>query len=221
MDYLFHAGYRCLALRDLLPFFQAGARTPPRTVVLTFDDGYDNFYREAYPILAEHSFSATVFVVTGEVGGMSRWDAGFESRLLDWSQIRELNQLGIEFGSHTVTHPRLTHLALKAARQELEDSRGMLEQQLGTSVSSFAYPYGDWNVSVQQLVEETQYFLGCSIIRGNLHAPQDRFHLKRVPVDEWTTASRFRRRLSRTYDYTSRLQRLNRRLRGKGKSIVE
>lgn len=214
MGYLAEAGYLCLTLRDAVDRWRE-RRARHRAVVLTFDDGYDNFYRHAYPILSRYRFAATAFVVTGEIGGASRWDGGYETPLMGWPQIRELSQNGIEIGSHTLTHPRLTLVSPAAARRELLQSRLELEQKLGAAATSFAYPYGDHNEHLEKLVAETGYLAACSIIRGNLHSASGRFRLKRVPMDEFTSLPRLRRRLSPLYDLTCRWRRLTRHRRGK------
>jgi peptidoglycan/xylan/chitin deacetylase (PgdA/CDA1 family) len=207
MSYLSQSGYHCLTLRDVA-FRLRERRGVPRAVVLTFDDAYKTFYEIAFPILCRYGFSATVFAVTGEVGGASRWDPGSEAELMSWSQLRELHQAGIEVGSHTVSHPRLTRMPVDVAKRQIEDSRDALEQELGGTVASFAYPYGDWNDVVAQLVQEARYRLACSIARGNLHRPQELYHLKRVPIHEFSQLNRFRRRLSPSYDLTCRLKKL-------------
>jgi peptidoglycan/xylan/chitin deacetylase (PgdA/CDA1 family) len=212
LAFLAAAGYRCVTLRDALPLLR-GEGDARRTVVLSFDDGYENFYRHAYPMLQRHGFAATVFVVTGEVGGASRWDEGFETALMDWKQITEVHRHGIEIGSHSVSHPRLTAVPIEVAKRELLQSRLELEDRLGAAAPTFAYPYGQRSPSIQKLVEESGYRVACSILRGNVHAPAEMLHLKRVPVDDFTSLRRFRRRLTASYDFTCRLQRLSRALR--------
>jgi len=215
MAYLVQAGYHCLSLQEARFILKGRARVPRRTVVLTFDDGYENFYDSAYPILTRYGFHATVFVVTGQVGKVSFWDPGVASKLMDWVQLREINQRGIEVGSHTATHPKLTQLPPGSAMHELNSSRDALQQHLGMPVSSFAYPYGDWNSLVAQWVEESGYGAACSIVRGNLHRPEELYCLKRIPVGQVTDLSSFRRRLSPIYDITNRVRRLTRRLSGR------
>ncbi|MFQ5801289.1 MAG: polysaccharide deacetylase family protein [Candidatus Methylomirabilales bacterium] len=212
--YLKSAGYRCLTLRDVLAALRDGQPVSPRTVVLTFDDGYRSFYQAAYPALARHGFVATVFVVAGAVGEVSRWSEGPAAPLMGWEEIQELNRQGIEFGSHSLNHLRLSTLSRDAARRELLESKKILEERLGESVQCFAYPYGTFGPAIEDLVQETGYGLACSIERGNLHAPADCLRLKRVPIDEFTTISCLRRRLSPAYDYTCRLHRWLRRVRG-------
>lgn len=212
MSYLSQTGYRGMTLRDAAAALAEGRRLP-RAVVVTFDDGYKSFYDIAFPILCRVGFSATVFAVTGKVGDASRWDLESAAKLMDWSELRELHQAGVEIGSHTVNHPRLTQMPTDAAKREIENSRDALEQELGAAVSSFAYPYGDWNDAVALLARQARYRLACSIARGNLHRPDDLYHLKRVPVHEFTGLRRFRHRLSPVYDLTCRLRYLRRRLK--------
>lgn len=211
VSYLFHSGYLSLTLRDAAVRIRE-RRGAPRAVVLTFDDGYKNFYEVAFPILRRYGFSATVFVVTGEVGGVSRWDSGSQAELMSWSQLRELHQAGIEVGSHTVSHPRLTQMPVGLAKRQIEDSRDALEQGLGTTVASLAYPYGDWNEIVAQLAKAARYRAACSTVRGNLHWPKELHSLKRIPVDELIQLQRFRHRLSQAYDLTCRIRSLSRRI---------
>lgn len=214
MSYLFQSKYRCLALRDAAAEWRE-RRVARRTVVLTFDDGYETFYEAALPILRRYDFSATVFVVSGEVGGVSGWNPAGEARLMGWSRLRDLGQMSIEIGSHTVTHPRLTDLGPLAVRRELENSRAGLEDKLGVPVRSFAYPFGAFNSAIEGWVQEAGYETGCSSLRGNLHMAGERYRLKRVPAHDFTPLPQFRRRLSPLYDLTCGLQRWSRRMRGK------
>jgi peptidoglycan/xylan/chitin deacetylase (PgdA/CDA1 family) len=205
MSYLSQMGYRGMTLRDAAAAL-AERRRLSQAVVVTFDDGYKSFYHIAFPILCRFGLSATVFAVTGKVGDASRWDLESAAELMDWSELRELHQAGVEVGSHTVNHPRLTQMPADAAKREIENSRQALEQELGAAVSSFAYPYGDWNDAVARLAEQARYRVACSTLRGNLHWPEDLYHLKRVPVHEFTGLRRFRHRLSPVYDFTCRLR---------------
>lgn len=214
LEFLAQEGYRCLTLRDCVPYLTGTAPLRQRSVVLTFDDGYTNFLSHAYPILKKHGFSATVAVVTGAVGESSWWDLGWESPILGWNNIVALSRVGIEFASHTVSHPRLTELSPGLIRQELDQSRHTLEKTLGIPVTTLVYPYGDVNAGIQEAARLAGYHVACSTIQGNRQHPSARFRLKRVPMDEFVTVDRLRRRLSPLYDYGCLLQRLSRRIRG-------
>ena len=213
MSYLAERGYHCLSLRDAGDYLKLRHKVPARTVALTFDDGYQDFYGEAYPLLRQYGFGATVFVVAEAVGGVSRWAGNPEFPLLGWEEIRRLNREGIEFGSHSLTHPRLTRIASRSAERELRGSREILENQLGTAICSFAYPYGAWDTKVEKLVRDAGYTFACSMLQGNLHGARQRYHLKRVAVDESTPIAQFPRMLSPLYDYTARWQRWTRPVR--------
>jgi peptidoglycan/xylan/chitin deacetylase (PgdA/CDA1 family) len=213
MDILARENYRCIALRDALALLAATEAPPRRAAVLTFDDGYENFHEHAWPVLKRYGFQATVFVVTGEIGGVNRWDADGRAPLMDWTALREISEQGIEVGSHTVSHPRLTEISADEARRELAASRQVLEQNLGAPVLTLAYPFGDWNLQVEALARRAGYRLACSITRGNRHTPSDLLRLKRVPVDEFTGPERFRRKLTSIYDFTCRLRRWSRKFR--------
>ena len=213
LTFLSDAGYRCLPLGACLGWLSGEAPPPRRTVALTFDDAYVNFRDHAHPVLREMGAGATVYVVTGEVGGTSRWDAGCETPLMDWSDLKRLHHEGVEFGAHSVTHPRLTALPAAQVCAELRHARTALEDRLGTPVRTVAYPYGDVNLAVGRAAGEAGYEAGCTILRGNLHRPAARMNLKRVQVDQYTTVERLRRRLAALYDITCRLHRTGRRAR--------
>jgi peptidoglycan/xylan/chitin deacetylase (PgdA/CDA1 family) len=145
---------------------------PPRSLVVTFDDGYASTLR-AQPILAELGFPGTVFVVTGFLGsdGPLRWpgvdawadgDDGHELRPLDWEALDSLAASGWEIGSHTVTHPLLPRLADGALLAELEQSRETLVSRLG-ACSSVSYPYGVADERVAGAAARAGYDAACTL----------------------------------------------------------
>lgn len=127
----------------VVPLHEALRR--PNCVAITFDDGFRNFLDYAAPVLDRLGLPATVFVVSGHCGGRNNWasqPAGVvDLPLMDWQELRSLPS-GISVGAHTVTHPHLTALSEAECERELRDCRNEIEQQLGTAVRSFAYPYG-------------------------------------------------------------------------------
>jgi peptidoglycan/xylan/chitin deacetylase (PgdA/CDA1 family) len=116
-------------------------------VGLTFDDGYEDFSSTALPTLETLGFSATVFVVAGMLGEENTWEhpggPRLRSRLLDADGVREISERGMEVGSHTVTHLRLSGLDPEMLAREVGDSRQMLSEIVCTPVEGFSYPYGD------------------------------------------------------------------------------
>ncbi|WP_455387799.1 polysaccharide deacetylase family protein [Petrachloros mirabilis] len=214
LEFLAQEGYRCLTLRDCLPYLTGSAPLLQRTVALTFDDGYSDFLDHAYPILKQHGFSATVAIVTGTVGESSQWDRCWESPLMGWDDITTLSRAGVEFASHTVSHLHLTRLSSDLIRQEFDRSRHTLEQRLGIAITTLVYPYGEVNAEIEKTARLAGYNAACSDIRGNHHRPSDRFRLKRVPMHEFITVDRLRRRLSWWYEYGCLAQRISRSIRG-------
>ena len=104
-------GLKALSLKQLSHSLRAQKPIEPNSVVLTFDDGFANFYTEAFPTLQENGLTATVFLVAGHCGGYNDWTGNPpklpRSKVLSWEQIREISDAGIDFGSHTLSHPDL------------------------------------------------------------------------------------------------------------------
>jgi peptidoglycan/xylan/chitin deacetylase (PgdA/CDA1 family) len=165
MAWLHTGGYQSASLIRLARCLAEGEPLPERSFVLTFDDGFEGLYHHALPILQRYGFSATVFLVAGHVGGLNDWKgqpAVIPSLpLLSWSQIEEMSKLGIEFGSHTLTHPRLDQLGVQDWERELVGSKAVLEDRLGCPVESFAYPYGRFTPLVQRRVGQL-YEAACT-----------------------------------------------------------
>jgi len=138
-------GFRGLSMRDLAPFLR-GERTG-KVVGITLDDGYVSNFDHALPVLHALGFTATSFVVSGQLGGSNAWDIPLgvrRARLMNAHHLREWLSLGMEVGAHTRNHVDLQACDPIRARAEIANSRIDLEQALGTSVSSFCYPYGSY-----------------------------------------------------------------------------
>jgi peptidoglycan/xylan/chitin deacetylase (PgdA/CDA1 family) len=156
MDWLHSAGVQVIPLSRLVQSIKNKSPLPRKAAVITFDDGFASVYTHAMPHLARHKFPATVFLVSGHCGGHNNWPHQPVSvprePLLTWPQIREMETVGIEFGGHTATHPRLDQLLPMALEDELITSKQVIENGLGHAISLFAYPYGRFNQTVQTLV---------------------------------------------------------------------
>jgi len=163
-----------------------GANRPlaERAVMFTFDDGYLDFAEQAWPVLREHGFSAQVFVVAGKVGGAADWDAasGEPAPLMDWATLRALAAEGVEIGSHTQTHARLTRLSLAEVQREAQASFDAIAAELGRPPATFAYPFGLRDPFVQQVVAECGYRLGFSCVGGPATLSSPALKLPRVEV---------------------------------------
>ncbi|MGH9935059.1 MAG: polysaccharide deacetylase family protein, partial [Blastocatellia bacterium] len=167
MSALAEAGFRGVSLREALIHREARNAWPERSVALTFDDGYANFYEAAAPALARHGFTATVFVVSGHIGGRNDWarpPAGLGLRaMLSWSRIVELSSAGIEIGAHTRRHRDLRRLSTPETRGEIAGSRAEIEYRLGCSVESFAYPFGYVSPASLEVVRQ-EFRAACTTV---------------------------------------------------------
>jgi peptidoglycan/xylan/chitin deacetylase (PgdA/CDA1 family) len=155
MTYLSDEGFRGVSLREAVTHRQRHGSWPTKSVALTFDDGFANFYEQALPVLVKHNFAATVFVISGHMNGLNDWaeppaELG-PQKMLSWQQVVELVGSGVEIGSHTRTHPDLRRCGLEKARLEMNESRKEIEDHLGRRVESFAYPYGGTSVALSML----------------------------------------------------------------------
>ena len=139
MRLLHEGGYTVVGLEkglDLL--LQRGVKTE-KLVALTFDDGFRDFFTAALPVIQKYGFKATMYLPTSFIGDKPLQWQGRDC--MTWEEVRVSRQAGIEFGSHTVSHPKLIELNATQIHRELEGSRIQLEQKLGESVQAFAYPY--------------------------------------------------------------------------------
>ena len=164
MLYLKRRNLRGVSMRDLYRAMNAGDARG--LVGLTFDDGYEDFLHTALPILEKLAFSATVFVVAGMLGQENSWEhrGGPKPRLrlLGVRGVREVQERGMEIGSHTLTHPRLSRLDRRVLVREVSESRQILSGILGTPVDGFCHPYGDLDSAAVQVVRETGYAYACA-----------------------------------------------------------
>jgi peptidoglycan/xylan/chitin deacetylase (PgdA/CDA1 family) len=175
LRYLKKAGFYSLRLEDWQSAMAARRFLPGRAIAITFDDGYQDFYEYAHPLLKKYGFTATVFLVADLIGRANLWDEAYGEviPLMGWQEIRQLRDEGIIFGSHSMSHRLLTSLSFKEILQEGERSRTLLERGLGVPVTAFAYPYGDFNAEVEHLIGACGYMVGLSCRLG-LSRFQDR-----------------------------------------------
>ena len=156
---------------------------PGKHIALTFDDGFTNVFRHGLEPLAEHGFAAIEFLVANLLGGNNKWEMEHgeaKQTLMDAVQIKEWLAAGHEIGSHTLTHPHLTKISLKEAREEISASKKKLEDIFGITIRHFCYPYGDWNPAVRDLVKEAGYETACTTELGINTRTTSPFELKRI-----------------------------------------
>ena len=184
MGYLKTAGFTVLSIQDLVAAVSAGELTR-NLAALTFDDGYMDFYTNAYPVLKQYGYPSTAYIISGLVEKKS--DPDFreetaENRLMDWKAIVQVCKNGVQVGSHTKTHPRLTALSENMLIEELTASKKELEERLDQPVDQFCYPFGDCDDRVRNEVEKAGYRYAVVTQRGHVERTSDPYALRRIPV---------------------------------------
>jgi peptidoglycan/xylan/chitin deacetylase (PgdA/CDA1 family) len=182
------SGYRSATLRQWID-----DEVPDKHVLLTFDDAYDDLYTELFPVVIEHDLTPVIYLVADRIGASNEWDqsSGLRARnLLTLSQIREMQKHGVEFGSHSLSHPWLPGLPDKQLHREVRDSKLRLEELLGTEITSFAYPSGGVDQRVRSAVAAAGYKTSFTTQPGP-NWWNDPLCQRRADVNEFTTAVDF------------------------------
>src|SRR5690606_15283700 len=192
MLWLKRLGYRGLSMRDIMPYVKGEKRG--KVVGITFDDGYRNVYAHALPVLREAGFTATNYFVARQMDGGNVWDYGegvAHSDLMSEAEMQDWARQGMEVGSHTLNHARLSAVSEEEAKKEIEGSRTELEALLGEPVTAFCYPYGAENARVRELVRLAGYTNATTTEVGLARTNDDPFGLPRVMVARSTHLIRF------------------------------
>ncbi len=192
----------------------------PKPVALTFDDGFGDFYTAAFPILLQHGFRASMFLPTAFVGDERR---AFRPRgslrlstirdCLTWSEVRELHAAGIQFGSHTVNHPKLVDLDWPEIESEISDSKSEIEQKLSHPVTAFCYPYAfpqaekDFAETFSQLLKRVGFESCVTTEVGRAKVGDDPLRLKRLPINSCDDRRLSQAKLEGSYDWVGVPQR--------------
>lgn len=215
MERLAAEGWRVVGLAEVLALLDAG-EVSPRTVGLTFDDGFADVGDEALPVLERLGFGATVFVTTGVTDGRLTfpWYAGRQPPLLGWDDVVALDRQGtLRFEAHTVSHPSLIALDEASAAAEIRESRIELAERLGRPVSAFAYPAGLFGDRDRRLVAEDGYAAAVTCEPGVNRPDTDRLRLHRRQIDRLDGLLDFRAKVAGGHDTPLPLRNLYRRLR--------
>jgi peptidoglycan/xylan/chitin deacetylase (PgdA/CDA1 family) len=214
MQLLADLGYRAIDVVDAVALLDAGT-LPPRTIGLSFDDGFRDVAERALPVLTEHGFRATVFVATGVVDGTAAFEWYEEQPpVLSWDEIVELDRARtLRFEAHSVTHPNLLALNDEQAQLEIEGSKRDLESRLGRPSVAFCYPAGLFGERERRLARRAGFRLGVSCEPGLNLRSQDRYMLRRLQIDARDRLLDFRAKLAGGHDAPPPARAAYRRLR--------
>jgi peptidoglycan/xylan/chitin deacetylase (PgdA/CDA1 family) len=182
MDYLARNHFSVIPLSRAIAAIRTHRSLPPRPVVLTFDDGYADFYTTAVPEMRRYGFTATDYVVPNLVGRGS---------FMTWPQVTAADRLGFTIGAHTMNHVALARVPRSQARAEMSQSKQALEQMLGHPVVEFAYPYGSFNGYLAGQARAMGFESAASTMPGAVHEPGELWWLHRQRVSGWTSLASF------------------------------
>ncbi|WP_027634636.1 polysaccharide deacetylase family protein [Clostridium hydrogeniformans] len=188
MKYLKDNNYKTLTLTQLQEYIRDNKEVPEKSVAITFDDGWGDNYENAYPVLREYGFNATIFVITSMVDNHHLY--------LKSKEIKEMSENGIEIGSHTVNHDNLIEISKEKRKKTLEDSKKSLEDIIKKQVTSIAYPFGTYNNDVLKDSKALGYTLGFTTDKGWGNGKNDLFKIKRVYVNGNANMDVFKERLN-------------------------
>jgi hypothetical protein len=205
MSYLHNNGYDVISIAEALQIMQSDQPMEHKYAVITFDDGFQDVLINALPILKQYNFKAIVYLPTDFIS-----DKGMlfkNIRCLTWKEVKELQDNDIEIGSHTVTHPQLSSLRPRDVEYEICHSKTVIEDKLGTPCHSFSYPYAfpeehkSFVTFLRNIMTNSGYLNSVSTIVGSMGKNEDKYFIKRLPVNSYDDETFFKLKLEGAYDW--------------------
>ncbi|MBU0683259.1 MAG: polysaccharide deacetylase family protein [Candidatus Omnitrophota bacterium] len=196
MKFLHDNNFNVISLAELTENIEKGVYFLPKTVVLTFDDGFEDNYINAFPILSKYKMPAEMFLITNYVGKHEMY--------LDWDQVRLMSENGIDFGAHTRNDIYLPSIVNNDAElwNEIYESKKDIESNISQKVEYFCYPVGGFNEKIKNIVKKAGYKAACATNRGFDKMNKDVFELNRVKItnSDMEKPLHFRAKLSGYYN---------------------
>jgi len=183
MDYLVKENYTTITPHDLYQYLKYGTPLPPKPIMLTFDDGYLDFFEEVFPVLRDNRLTATNFIISNFLG---------REQYLDWYHLKYMVASGRVFiGGHTLNHMKLTEINSEQLEQEITINKASLEEGLDTKIDYFAYPYGSFDDNVLNTLKKNKYKAAFTTENGNIHKTSQLLKLPRIKVGGGDTVQTF------------------------------
>lgn len=186
MQWLARNGFRSVSMAQLVAHLRQRQPLPAKPIIISFDDGWQEQYATAFPILTKYGLSGTFFLYARPLD---------HTEFMTWSQAQELSAAGMDIQSHSLTHPHLRALAPEAAYKEIAESKVTLEKRIGKPVIAFCYPFGEYNSAVIEMVKRAGYTSAVTLAGGYRQRADELYTLRRIRVSYHDTLEEFAKRL--------------------------
>ena len=186
IEWLAQRGFHTITMAQLVAHLKQRQPLPSKPIVISFDDGWADAYTVAYPILKKHGFIGTFFIYTNPID---------HKLYVTWTQLEEMSSAGMDIQGHTLSHPHLRTLEPEAAMKEIVDSKAILEKRLGKPIVALAYPDGEYNNAIIDMVKRAGYESAVTLAAGYRQRPDELFTLHRIRVSYGDSLQDFANRL--------------------------
>lgn len=195
MKFLKEEGYNVISLAEMINVLNSDKPLPKKTIILTFDDGYEDNHFNAWPILKKYGFPATVFVAPKWQGEYLKNSQKTSLKIMNWAQMREMRTNLIDFQPHGFTHEKLDKLSLDEIRTEIRESKRTIEEQLEKKCCFFSYPHGRYNQKIIQILKENNFKAGFTVNHGFIKKKDNLFTLSRNSINSTVSFIQFKSKL--------------------------
>lgn len=209
LAYLRKKNFQTISLQSWYEHLETSKPLPSKTIILTFDDGYQDNWLVAAPLLKKYDFTATVFVVANQIGKINNWDTvphRHGAPLMSVEELKQWLQLGNEIQSHGMTHAPMNQISCEQSEHEARESKKALENLFGINISFFCYPYGLLNDDVKKVIKEAGYSGALAILQGSSWSPIDFFAIPRIKISERDTLFKFSCKVSSFAQFFAQLK---------------
>jgi peptidoglycan/xylan/chitin deacetylase (PgdA/CDA1 family) len=188
LAYLRQAGYETISFTQLALALSQQTKLPARPIIISFDDGYRDNYENAFPLLRKYGFTATFFIFTQPIDTVN-------VSYLTWDMVAEMHKAGMEFGSHSRTHPDLRSRNVEFLSGEILASKETIEAHIGEPVRVFSYPAGRYDSLTLHMVKSASFWSAVTTQWGARHSFENRFEMSRIRVSGNDTARHLAQKL--------------------------
>lgn len=204
LKYLNENGYQFISVHDVVEVISGRQELLKKSVLITFDDGYQDFFDSALPILEHYGAPSIVFVHSDR----SSTELGNTFSLMDWDTITRITNQGVTVGNHSDSHPNLKRLSSQQLVAEFDTSESFFFEKLGTKPKFFAYPGGKLNAGVVDELTRREYLLAFTVDEGLVYPNQDKMRIPRIGITRNMSFLEFKIKLTRVADWYAKVRNL-------------